>query len=142
MSEDGKTAYIIADTNKPEQKIIANENSNSMFLGCGAEAIDVTELDTSNTVSMNNMFAGCAGLTSLDLTSFDTASLKNADAMFKGCENLTTVFTSNTFAEGLESGDGMFESCASLIGGRGTAYDAARVDKDYALSDGGPLQPG
>lgn len=142
VSGDGKTAYIIADTDKPEQKIIANENSNSMFLGCSAEAIDISELDTSNTVSMNSMFAGCAGLTSLDLTSFDTASLKNADAMFKGCENLTTVFTSNTFAEGLESGDSMFDGCTSLIGGRGTAYDSAHVDKDYALIDGGPLRPG
>ena len=101
-----------------------------------------TELDTSNTVSMNSMFAGCAGLTSLDLTSFDTANLKSADGMFKGCENLTTIFTSDTFAEGLKSGDGMFDGCASLIGGRGTAYDAARVDKDYALIDGGSLQPG
>ena len=36
----------------------------------------------------------------------------------------------------------VFNDCTSLVGGQGTAYDAAHVDADYAHIDGGPSNPG
>ena len=36
----------------------------------------------------------------------------------------------------------MFRSCGSLVGGKGTTYDANHVDKAYAHIDGGTSNPG
>ena len=36
----------------------------------------------------------------------------------------------------------VFNDCTSLVGGQGTAYDAAHVGADYAHIDGGASNPG
>ena len=36
----------------------------------------------------------------------------------------------------------MFKNCTSLVGGKGTTYDANHVDKEYAHIDGGSSNPG
>ena len=36
----------------------------------------------------------------------------------------------------------MFDNCTSLVGGSGTTYNGANVDKTYAHIDGGTSNPG
>ena len=36
----------------------------------------------------------------------------------------------------------MFQNCTSLVGGKGTTYNANHVDKAYAHIDGGTSNPG
>ena len=42
----------------------------------------------------------------------------------------------------MTNSSGMFSDCLSIVGGKGTTYDANHVDKAYAHVDGGPSDPG
>ena len=83
----------------PKKIISTNKkikNMDSMFHGFGYEdlnyennmdllekSLDLTELDTSGVVSMNNMFDD-ADLFFLDVSSFDTSNVESMDSMFAG----------------------------------------------------------
>lgn len=89
------------------------------------------------------MFNGCAGLTELDLTKWNTANAKNAEGMFAGCSGLKTIYASKDLVfEQIGDGNAMFDGCGVLVGGMGTAFDAAHIDKAYAHIDGGSENPG
>ena len=119
----------------------------NMFRGCTKLAsLDLSSFDTSNVTRMEQMFLACETLTSLDLSSFNTSSVSNMGQMFSNCINLNTISVSNLFVTtSVSSGysDDMFKDCTSLVGGAGTAYDAANPkDKTYAHIDGGSSNPG
>jgi len=63
--------------------------------------------------------------------------------MFDGCSNLKTIYVSSEWNTGkVSSGENMFRNCTSLVGGKGTTYDANHVDYTYAHIDGGSSNPG
>lgn len=69
-----------------------------MFKGC-EKLSSVTFSQTFNTAkvnSMQDMFSGCAALTSLDLSSFDTGMVQVTSGMFKDCAKLATIKTPAT----------------------------------------------
>ena len=119
-------------------------NMSWMFFGCsGLTALDVSGFKTDNVTDMGAMFSGCSSLTSLDLSSFNTANVTNMENMFNGCSNLTTIYVGSEWSTAsVEDGSSMFTNCTSLVGGKGTAYDADHVDVTYAHIDGGPDNPG
>ena len=88
------------------------------------------------------MFVGCSSLTSLDLSHFDTSNVTDMRNMFDGCSSLTTIYCNEDWSEVERTYSGnMFTGCEKLLGGRGTAYDAAHVDLAYARPDS-PENPG
>ena len=115
-----------------------------MFCYCeGLTDLDVSGFDTSKVTSMMATFNDCKNLTTLDVSSFDTANVTNMRYMFASNPKLETIFVSDKFtvASVSDSGD-MFISSASLVGGSGTKYDGAHIDKTYARIDGGASAPG
>ena len=65
--------------------------------------------------------------------------------MFRGSNALQTIYVGDGWqlsdmAQALSRN--VFNDCTSLVGGQGTAYDAAHVGADYAHIDGGPSNPG
>ena len=89
------------------------------------------------------MFYGCSGLTSLDVSTFNTASVTSMGTMFYGCRNLATIYGGNAWnTASVNNSSEMFKNCTSLVGGKGTTYDANHVDKTYAHIDGGTSNPG
>ena len=115
-----------------------------MFFDCvGLNSMDLSNFDTRNAESMNGMFLECSGLTSLDLSSFNTAKVTDMSYMFDFCRNLVTVYVGDEWSTtAVTNSSGMFSDCLSIVGGRGTTYDANHVDKAYAHVDGGPSDPG
>ena len=115
-----------------------------MFLGClGLTSLDLSSFNTANLTNIGAMFIGCTGLTSLDLSSFNTANLRNMSEMFRLCTNLTTIYVGDEWSTAaVTSSNNMFGGCTSLVGGKGTTYDADHVDAAYAHIDGGPSNPG
>ena len=120
---------------------------NYMFYGCKALIVlDLPSFNTSQVTRMDNMFGECSGLQRVDLSSFNTAQVTRMDNMFSGCSSLRAIFSGPDWStEGLTNPDAserMFSGCESLMGGLGTMFDAAHIDKAYAHMDGGPSNPG
>ena len=115
-----------------------------MFSGCsGLKNLDLRGFNTSKVTDMANMFKDCSGLTSLDLSSFDTSDVTNMFNMFGGCNSLRTIFAGEEWSTAAVTySDYMFHNCTSLVGGKGTVYDASHVDAAYAHIDGGASNPG
>lgn len=120
------------------------ENADYLFYGCSAlKTVDLTDFHCSSVTSMIGMFNGCSSLRTLDLNGFTTNSLEYTANMFYHCENLRTIFATDGFrTDKIKSASNMFAGCTSLVGGKGTVYNEAHINKEYARIDGGTDQPG
>ena len=112
-------------------------NMSYMFSECSSlETLDLSNLNTSNVTDMSDMFYGCSGLTALDLGNFNTAKVTNMNSMFNGCRNLRTIYVGSGWSTGDGTyGTNMFYNCTSLVGGKGTKYNASHVGVGYAHID-------
>ncbi|MBP5477028.1 MAG: BspA family leucine-rich repeat surface protein [Paludibacteraceae bacterium] len=103
----------------------------------GTTSIEHLEyLNTYYTKDMAMMFKDCSSLEVLDLRGLLLDNLMYADRMFKGCSSLKTVYCSYDLNSAKThkslTGTDMFAGCTSLVGGKGTVYDASHTDKTYA----------
>ena len=119
-------------------------NMSTMFTACMAlKSLDISSFNTSNVTDMSDMFENCKALISLDLSSFNTANVTDMSYMFAGCEALTTIYCNKDWTEGkVTASDDMFTDCDALVGGNGTAYNAGKVNIEYARPDGLDDKPG
>ena len=119
-------------------------NMRNMFSNCEALTnLDLSSFYTARVTNMQEMFSYCNNLDNLDLTSFNTSNVTNMYAMFQYCRGLATIYVGNGWSTAnVTSSKNMFRNCTNLVGGRGTAYDANHVDKEYARIDGGTSNPG
>ena len=115
-----------------------------MFHACyKLTSIDLSYFNTANVTSMSGMFSRCTGMTVLDLSTFNTANVEAMDYMFNVCTNLTTIYVGTEWSTAaVTRSTDMFYNCTSLLGGKGTPYDADHVDKAYAHLDGKDGLPG
>ncbi len=115
-----------------------------MFEGCsGLTILDVSGLNTAQVTNMASMFYNCRGLTFLDLGSFNTANVTNMAYMFEGCSGLSAIYAGSGWTtNAVTYSNGMFNNCTSLVGSKGTTYDASHTNATYARIDGGPNSPG
>ena len=110
------------------------------------EAITGLEyLNTSEVMRMDGMFSRCYKLKSLNLEKFNMSKVTDLSEMFRSCGALQTIYVGGGWKlseMALTGSHNVFKDCTSLVGGKGTAYDAAHVDADYAHIDGGADNPG
>ena len=102
-------------------------------------------LNTSEVTRMDAMFSRCYKLTVLELGSFNTAKVTDMSDMFRSCSALQSIYARESWTMtdmALTSSHNIFKDCNSLVGGKGTAYDANHVDGAYARIDGGTDNPG
>ena len=105
-------------------------------------SLDVSNFDTSNVVYMNQMFYACGSLESLDISNFDTSKVISMYNTFFNCGKLKTIYVSDSFVtEQVTNSGNMFYNSTKLVGGKGTRYSSAHVDKEYARIDA-PGTPG
>ena len=116
----------------------------SMFGHCRSLTIlDLSGFDTHNVTVMYEMFRDCWQLTTLDLGGFNTFKVTSMRGMFFNCTELETIYARNDWnTAAVANSEDMFFNCISLVGGRGTTYNASHVDATYARIDGGPSNPG
>ena len=115
-----------------------------MFFYCtNLTSLDLSHFNTSKVNSMYNMLGYCQSLTSLDLSSFNTSQVISMSSMFDYCGNLRTIYVGDGWDTAVVTiSQDMFKNCTSLVGGKGTTYDANHIDKAYAHIDGGTSNPG
>ena len=111
-----------------------------VFNGCTSlKYVNLNNWNTSNVLTMLNMFYDCSQLLVLDINSFDTNRVIYYDYMFYGCSSLKRIVASNTFiVNGFSSSNHMFEGCSSIESGKGTRYTDASLDGTSARIDGEP----
>ena len=87
----------------------------SIFNTCRSlTSLDLSNWNVSNVIHMERMFANCYGLTSLDLSNWDTSSVNDMNYMFSGCKGLTSLDLSNWNVSNVTKMDYMFQECSSL----------------------------
>ena len=114
------------------------------FFGCSSlTSINMSSFKTTDKLaSLQQTFEGCSSLVVLDLSNFNITKANNMSSLFSGCSNLTTIYASGDWNIGHKAGNEMFKDCSSLVGGKGTHYDADHIDVTYAHVDGGTSNPG
>ena len=113
-----------------------------MFNGSQATSLNLSNFNTSNVTNMSGMFSR-SQVTTLDLSNFNTSSVTNMNGMFNDSTLLTAIYASDKFnTYNVMYSTDMFNACTNLVGGSGTKYSAAYVDKTYARIDGGTSNPG
>lgn len=119
-------------------------NMTSMFINCTKLTnLDLSSMNTENVTNMDYMFYNCKALKNLDLRNFNTYKVKGTSYMFSGCTALRSIYVGDDWnMDGVSSSTKMFSGCTSLVGCKGTIYDAAYTDKTYARIDGGSSAPG
>lgn len=119
-------------------------NMGYMFNVCSKLSnLNLRSFDTSKVTNIRCMFQSCAALKSLDLSKFNTQNVTITDSIFGNCQNLKTIYVSDNWTmDRVNSSRNMFLLCNSLVGGKGTTYNASYVDKTYARIDNAPTAPG
>ncbi len=77
--------------------------------GYKVESIDLSGLDTSQTISMANMFYNCDTITSLDFSHFDTSNVTDMHGLFRGCFAFTQLDLSSLDMSKVVDMNSMFE---------------------------------
>ena len=97
---------------------VTNPKSNTscymMFENYSGKSLDLTNFDTSNVTSFNEMFSRCYNLESLNLSNFKTNEVLGTGEMFLNCKKLKKLNLSNFTAEYNMDMYGMFFNCESL----------------------------
>ena len=83
--------------------------------------------DTSKVTYMGNMFYNCISLESLDLSNFITSRVTNFGYFLSNCTSLTTLNFSNFDTSLVVNMVGMFENCISLISLDLSNFDTTNV---------------
>ncbi len=85
-----------------------------MFYSTNLTNLDLTKFDTSNVITMRDMFMDSANLTNLDLSKFDTSNVTDMLQMFSGCSKLTTLNLSGFNTYKVTTMSYMFFGCSNL----------------------------
>jgi len=92
------------------------EYAGSMFSGMRKlETIDLSAVNTTNTVDMSFMFFRCSSLNSLDLSSFNTVNVTSMDSMFDGCTKLSSLNLSSCRLSNVEEASDFLYECENLV---------------------------
>ncbi len=116
------TAYILSDAT-----IYANPDCRQMFSGLKFRSIQFNNFNTSEVVTMNQMFYRCILLTSLDVSSFDTANVTNMNEMFYYCSALTSLDLSSFNTVNVTNMNEMFYCCSALTSLDVSSFDTAKI---------------
>jgi surface protein len=114
-------------------------NMKAMFGMCQSmEYIEMISFNTAKVKDMSWMFDRCTGLKYLDLRKFQIDKLEDTGWMFNGCESLEYIYGNEdwSLSKELRYSTNMFNGCHKLVGGKGTAFNAAHTDFQYARPDG------
>ena len=100
-----------------------------MFCWCDKlKSIDLSNFKTSKVTSMKSMFANCQSLTSLDVSTFNTSKVTNMAEMFSGCTKLTSLDVSHFDTSMVTSMAYMFSGCTKL-----TSIDVSNFDTSNVI---------
>ena len=118
----------------PVKLILCQWNTSNVIsmLNMFADCVTLTELnlkgfDTSNVINMNGMFVRCEKLVKLDISSFDTSNVINMSGLFYRCKSLTELDLSNFDTSSVTNMSYMFSDCEQLKNIKLSNFDTSNV---------------
>ena len=111
----------------------ANAKSSHMFSESALQSIDLTNLNTSNVVSMMSMFYNCSLLTEINFTNFNTSKVTTMESMFQACGKLSKIELSNFDTSSVTSMRRMFLECYSLTELDLSKFNTSSVTTMYSM---------
>ncbi len=100
----------------------------NMFEGCSSISnLDLSSFNTNNVTSMYCMFNRCKSLINLDLSCFDTSNVTSMGGMFHACFSLVYLDLSSFNTSNVTSMSGMFYECKSLTNLDLSSFDTSNV---------------
>ena len=121
----GKLATITGIGNLNTSEVISMRQ---MFRECTSlTSLNLSTFDTQKVISMRTMFYGCTGLTSLNISNFSTVSASNIGYMFYNCKKLTSIDVSKFNTDKVTAMDGVFYNCAALTSLDVTNFNTQKV---------------
>lgn len=111
-----------------------------LFQNCSGiqGAVNMSNLHSAKAETIASLIEGCTGITSINISGFSAENVYNIDRMFSGCTSLTTIHTSSSLnlnTDKITNDTDVFKNCTRLIGGNGTKFTSAHIDKSYAHTD-------
>ena len=101
-----------------------------MFCWCDKlKSIDLSNFKTSKVTSMKSMFANCQSLTSLDVSTFNTSNVTNMIYMFNECQGLTALDIRHFDTSKVTDMAYMFSGCRSLTSIDVSHFNTANVTR-------------
>ena len=124
-------------------RIYAKSLQNAFINMTNVTEFDFSNLDTSETTIMANMFEGCLNLITLDVSSFDTSNVTTMNSMFRGRSNSAALMMKLENIIGLEnfntskvrSMSYMFQYCPKLTTINLSSFDTSNVTTMDSMFD-------
>ena len=120
-AESSYLAYAFTGLENLKTADLSNLNTSdcmsmrSLFMDCPAlESVNLSGLDTSQVTDMSCMFCRCYALRSLDLSGLDTSRVTDMYCMFYGCSTLTELDVSSFNTAHVTDMCNMFRGCSQL----------------------------
>lgn len=108
--KDGPTDIVLGT-----KKDMLLENISYAFDGCKAlETIDITALDTSGLIYMNNLFSDCYNLGEINVTGLITSDVRDMSAVFHFCKSLQALDVTHFVTDNATTMASMFAGCQQL----------------------------
>ncbi|MDO5540437.1 MAG: BspA family leucine-rich repeat surface protein [Eubacteriales bacterium] len=106
----------------------------NMFYRCRQiRDLDLSGIDTSSVTSMNEMFYYCQSIEKLDVSDLDTSSVTDMYGMFYHCEKLITLDISGFNTEKVEDFRCMFSGCENIVDLNLENISTVKADKMDAM---------
>ena len=110
------STYLFSKKNNTDKELLTN-----------LKYLDVSKIDTSKVVDMNNMFTGASNLTTLDVSKWDTSRVEYMSAMFEDATSLTTLDVSKWDTSKVKYMSSMFTGASSLTTLDVSKWDTSKV---------------
>ena len=99
-----------------------------MFYNClSLKSVDISNLDLSEVIDMNNMFDGCKSIKFINFSSINSQKLSNLDSIFYNCNSLQSIDLTNLITSSMSCLDSMFNECNSLSSINLSSFDTSTV---------------
>lgn len=109
-------------------------NMTNLFYNCtNISELNLETFNTKNVTTMHGMFWNCKNLSNLNISGFDTSNVNNMKYLFNNCANLSEIDIRNFDTSNVTTMRQMFTNCSSFISLDLSSFNTAKVTDMAAM---------
>ena len=121
------TKFLLKEKNNQKVKIQDNSLYQAFLNNKNIIEVDLSGLESTNIINMEQLFMGCSNLVRVTLNGLDTHNVTNFKSMFYDCSNLSDVDISTLNTENVIDMSYLFYNCYALENIDLSGWDTAKV---------------